>query len=452
MAPVWSFFKPGNLPHMLLLAVAVGLGGGVAAVVFHYLIDFFTWLFYGVAEAGLFVDTVEGMAWYWRLLIPALGGLLVGLIIKFGRVTEAQGHGVPEVMEAVALQQGTVRFRVAPLKALTAALSIGSGGSAGREGPIIQIGSAVGSNIGRWFNLRHEQTLTLLAAGAAAGVGGTFGAPLAGIVFAWEVLLRRLTVARTAVLMTAALTGTYLARTALDFSGPFFPGVVLSPVAWSELLLFAGLGVIAGVVAVFYDNILHVVERVFRSSRFPFVVRPALGGLLFGTITLMVPNVHETASTQVLAELLIVTSLSVGTLLLIMLAKIFATAFTLGSGGSGGIFAPALFIGATLGSAYGLFLADILPIDVAPATAYALVGMAALFGAAAHAPLTAFIIVLEMTVVPTIIAPLAVACVVSVIVAKFIQSTNIYSIELADKGVDIDRAYIRLDHYFRRGE
>lgn len=451
MAPVWSFFKPGNIPHLLLLAVVVGVGGGLAAVGFHYLINFFTWVFYGAHETDSFLATVESLEWYWRLLIPATGGLLVGLVIKLGRISEAQGHGVPEVMEAVALQRGTVRFRVAPLKALTAALSIGSGGSAGREGPIIQIGSAIGSNIGRWFALRHEQTLTLLAAGAAAGVGGTFGTPLAGIIFAWEVLLRRLSVSRFLILFTAAYVGTYVARTTLGFEGPFFAGVSAAFTTWPELWLFAGLGIVAGIVAVLYDNVLHITERTFRSSRLPFIVRPAIGGLLFGSITLMAPVVHESASTHAMATLLLVTGLSVSALLFIMLAKIFATAFTLGSGGSGGIFAPALFVGATLGSAYGLFLADILPGEIAPATTYALVGMAALFAAAAHAPITAFIIVFEMTLQVSMLAPLAVACVTAVLTAKFIQRSNIYTVELADKGIDIDKAYLRLNHYFRRG-
>ena len=451
MAPVWTFFKPGNLPHMLILAVLVGVGGGLGAILFHYLIDAFTWLFYGVYESRLFAQTVEEMAWYWRMLIPALGGLLVGMVIKYGRVEEAQGHGVPEVMEAVALERGTVRFRVAPLKTLASALSIGSGGSAGREGPIIQIGSAVGSNLGRWCQLSHEKTLVLLAGGAAAGVGGTFGAPIAGIIFAWEILLRRMNLRNFLLLLVAAVVGTMVARQVLDMSGPFFIGTSFELVGIYELWFYIGLGIIAALVAVFYDNILHGTELWFRSSRIPFLVRPAVGGLLFGVITLLAPQVHETASYHMLSDILLYTSLSIGALLLIMLAKIFATALTLGSGGSGGIFAPALFIGATLGAAYGLFLASVLPDSVGSATSYAMIGMAALFAAAAHAPFSAIVIVFEMTLAINAIVPLVIACLVAVVVAKFIQRTNIYTVELQDRGIDIEKAYLRLNSYFSRG-
>ncbi len=451
MAPVWTFLKIGNLPHLIFLAIFVGLAGGLGAVGFHYLINFFSFLFYGTYESSYFTNVVENMDWYWRLLLPMVGGLLVGIVIKYGKVEEAQGHGVPEVMEAVALERGRVRFRVAPLKTLTSALSIGSGGSAGREGPIIQIGSAIGSNLGNWFKLSHEQTLTLLASGAAAGVGGAFGAPLAGVIFAWEILLRRMTIRQLLLLLISAVTGTYVSRYLLGFSGPFFPYVTFQIISVFEIWLFIGLGFLSALVAIFYDNILHFVDTLFRSSRLPTLFRPAIGGLMFGFVTLHVPQVHETASYHILSDILLLTTYPIGILLILMLAKVLATALTLGSGGSGGIFAPALFIGATLGSAYGLFISQTLNIEISSSTSYALIGMAALFAAASHAPLTATVVVYEMTWATSSIIPLLVTCFVAVWVAKYLQATSIYTVAFKEKGLDIDKAYLRLNDYFKKG-
>ncbi len=435
----------GSAAQMLLLSIGVGIAGGFGAIVFHWLISLFIWIFYGYEPTTDFVSSIETVAWPYRLLIPALGGFLVGLVIKYGKVAEARGHGVPEVMEAVALHHGTMRFRVAPLKTLASAITIGSGGSAGREGPIIQIGSAIGSNVGQYFKLSESKTRTLLAAGAAAGIGGTFNAPIAGVIFCWELLLRRMTLVRFFFVLLAAAVGTFLTNYVLDFSGPFIRLTSFTFTSILELPLYVGLGIAAALTALLYVYVLHGISHLFNTSHIHLILRPTIGGLLLGCVALLVPQVHEPASYSVMLNVLNYVSLPASLLLLILLAKILATGLTLGSGGSGGIFAPALFIGATLGSAYGIILTELFPaLSLNPAS-FAVIGMAAVFAAAANAPFTAVIVLVEMTRTPEAVIPLIIACAVSTYLAKWLQPANIYSIDLKDRGIDINKVYQKLN-------
>jgi CIC family chloride channel protein len=197
------WFQKGTVFGLLLLAVVIGLGGAIGAELFHVLIHTSTSLFFGYDGSLTFLETLTAIPWWQRVLIPTVGGLLVGLIFTWAKVSEAEGEGVPEVMEALAHRKGTIRPIVAPVKIITAAITLGSGGSAGREGPVIQIGSTIGSSVAQFFKVQPMDRMLLLAAGGAAGIAGTFGAPLAGILFTIEILRHKLRI--KTVLIVACL-------------------------------------------------------------------------------------------------------------------------------------------------------------------------------------------------------------------------------------------------------
>ncbi len=423
------------IPRMLVLAFTIGIVGGLAAVGFHYLILLIKRIFWGATSTATFLDTVRALPWYYRLLAPALGGAIVGPLVTY-IVKEARGHGVPEVMEAVALRDGKIRFLVAPLKAMVSAICIGSGGSAGREGPIVQIGASFGSSLGQFFRLTPDRIKTLLGAGAAAGIAGTFNAPMAGVIFSIEVILREVKLDSFSPIVIAAVTGTAIANSLFGRTGPIFDIPVHQLVGYWELLFYAGLGLFAAFVGLVYSNLLYAFEDLFEHIPFPEAGKAALGGLLLGGLALVVPQIHATG--YPVMESALHGRLPAQLVFVLMGAKILATSLTLGSGGSGGIFAPSLFIGAMTGSTYGTVVGAIFPGFVAMPSAYAMVGMGAVFAAATHAPLSSIVIIFEMTRDPKIILPLMFACIISSVTASQYQKKNIYTTKLLRRGVDIE--------------
>lgn len=428
-------FDDAGLPVMLLLAVLIGIVGGLGAVGFHYLIGFMKSFFYGSTTAATFMDTVQGLPWYHRLLAPALGGLIIGPLIHY-LVTEARGHGVPEVMESVALRNGRVRFRVAPMKALISAICIGSGGSAGREGPIVQIGASFGSAVGQFLKMNPQKTKTLLCAGAAAGVGGTFNAPMAGVIFGVEVFLRELKFRSVCPIMLAAVVGTKLANTIFGRNTSIFDIPTHTMTGFWELLPYIGLGLVAAGVALAYQKILYGLEHYFAERSLHAAIKPAIGGLLLGLLALWIPQIMATG--YPVMENALYDRLPLQTVALFMVAKILATSLTLGSGGSGGIFAPALFIGSMTGSTYGKLMHSWFPGIVAGPAPYAMVGMGAVFAGASHAPVSSVMLLFEMTRDPLMILPLILACTVSSVSTRLYQKKNIYTTKLLNRGVDIE--------------
>ncbi|MFW5999415.1 MAG: chloride channel protein [Halanaerobiaceae bacterium] len=425
--------KFSSVPGMVIIAVIIGAVGGIGAVLFHHLIHAIQVLFFGGGED--FLAAVRTLPWYYRLAAPALGGLIIGPFVTFV-VQEAKGHGVPEVMESVALKAGRIRPLVAPLKALVSAVCIGSGGSAGREGPIVQIGAAFGSTVGQYLKLNPRKVETLLGAGAAAGIAGTFNAPLAGVIFALEVLLRDIELDSFSPIVVASVVGT---ATANIFFGPreaIFNIPEHTIVSFWEFIPYIGLGIVAAGVALLFSNSLYSLEHLFEKINFPAYLKPALGGLLLGTLAFRLPEIQATGYPVI--EEALHGRLPVLTAFILMLAKILATDLTLGSGGSGGVFAPSLFIGSMMGAAYGGALQMFFPEFVAGASSYAIVGMGAMFAGATHAPLTAIIILFEMTRDPMIFLPLMFACIISTVITSHLQHKNIYTTKLLNRGVDID--------------
>ncbi len=417
---------------MLLTSLIVGILSGVGAVLFRNLID---WL-----QNLAYKDISELIQDYYPLhliLIPALGGAFVGpLVYYFAR--EAKGHGVPEVMESLELRGGRIRPRVVVVKSLASSICIASGGSVGREGPIAQIGSALGSTLGQMLKLSEDRVRTLVACGAAGGIAATFNAPIAGAVFALEVLLRRFGSVYFGAVVISAVTADVIAHYFEGDQRTFLtPDYALNS-PW-ELLLYTLMGILAALAAVGFSRLLYFSEDIWSLLPIPEPTKPILGGILLGVLGIFsfqidgFPRVfgvgYDTIESSLFSNLTL--QMTFGLLLL----KLLATTLTLGSGGSGGIFAPSLFMGAMLGGTFGHFAHSIFPETVAPSGAYALVGMAAFFGGVAHAPITAILILFEMTGDYQIILPLMLATVVSTIVSRNVSRDSIYTLKLKRRGV-----------------
>lgn len=431
--------QPSETVVLLSTALIVGVGAGLGAVAFRWLIDLVRFVSFGWLPGA-----TAGLGRSYVVIAPALGGLLVGLLVYFF-AREAKGHGVPEVMEAVALRGGRIRPIVVVIKSLASSISIGSGGSVGREGPIVQIGSAIGSVLGQALHLSDDRIRNLVACGAAGGIAATFNAPIAGVFFALEVILGDFSIANFGSVVFASVMASVIGRLAFG-NVPAFTVPAYSLKSLWEFPLYAVLGVLAGVVAVVYTRLIYWAEDRFEAWKsLPEWVKPAVGGAMLGLLVLTyarvpfldfetVPQVfgvgYETIDSAIHGQE------TVTFLLVLMVIKLISTALTLGSGGSGGVFAPSLFVGAMLGGSFGLLMGQLLPAVVAPAGGYALVAMAAVFAGATHAPITAVITLFELTGDYRIILPLMLAVVISTLLARrLLSGESIYTLKLTRRGV-----------------
>ena len=416
---------------MAVLAVVVGLAGGFGAVGFRYLIDFFQSLAYGSPEELLHV--VEDLHWYMKVWVPAAGGLVVGPLVYFF-AREAKGHGVPEVMEAVALKGGVIRKRVVVVKSLASAVSISTGGSVGREGPIVQIGSAIGSTLGQVLKVSQDRMRTLVGCGAAAGIAATFNAPIAGSMFALEVILGDFGLATFSPIVISSVVATAVSRAFLgDVPAFIVPNYELVS-AW-EFPMYLGLGLFCAVVGVLFTKILYLTEDLFDDFKFPEYLKGIIGGMILGVTGLFFPEVLGVGYGGI--DMALMQNLAWWVLLLLIIIKILATSITIGSGGSGGIFAPSLFLGAMAGGFFGTVVHHIFPTVTASPGAYSIVGMGAVVSATTHGPLSAMLILFEMTGSYKIILPLMMSCILATIFAGMLKKDSIYTLKLARRGVDI---------------
>ncbi len=439
---------------LVAIAIVIGAGTGLGAVGFIELIAQVQKLFFIGGEQ---VFPALGRALI--VLIPIAGGLLAGPIISFF-ASEAKGHGVPEVMQAIALRGGRIRPRVVVAKIAASALCIGTGGSAGREGPIVQVGAALGSSLGQWLKFSPSRIRNLVACGAAAGIAATFNAPIAGVIFSMEIILGELHLGDLGNVIISAVTASTLARVFLGERPAFSIANYGMQTPW-EVLLFALLGVLAALVAVGFIRVLYWFEDLFDRWKFPEAFKPAVGGALLGLLAFTYPIVlglglvsaDEARLGLPLIENfphifgsgfeLIESSLQGRTSWVLLLALVFlkplATSLTLGSGNSGGVFAPGLFTGAALGGVFGQVVNIFFPGAVAGSGAYATVGMAAVFAGAARAPFTAILIVFEMTDDYRLIVPLMAGVIFSMILSERLHKESIYTLKLARRGIHLRR-------------
>lgn len=419
--------------YMVLLALLIGLGGGLFAVAFRKLIGLGNWVAW--RDAAYTLDYIRQLPFWWKLLAPAVGGLICGAIIYYF-AREAKGHGVPEVMEAVALRAGRIRPRVVIAKMVASATSIASGGSVGREGPIVQIGSAFGSTVGQWLRLDERRLRTLVACGAAAGIAGTFNAPVAGALFALEIILGDFGVRQFSPIVISSVAATVVGH---HFFGdvPAFQVPQYAIQHYFELLAYAALGILAGLVAVVFVRVLYFSEDLFDRLKAWPPAKALIGGVLIGTLALRYPQIFGVGYEAV--EQALRGETAWGLLLTLAAVKIVAVSITIGSGGSGGIFAPSLFIGAMLGGAAGGVVHQLWPASTAGPGAYALVGMAAVVGATTHAPLTAIVIIFELTADYKIMLPLMISTISATLLSTRLLHGSIYTIKLLRRGVDIHK-------------
>ena len=426
-----SELKTNEHTIMAVLAVAVGLAGGLGAVGFRYLINFFQTLAYGSSDELLHV--VLALPWYLKVWVPAAGGLVVGPLVYFF-AREAKGHGVPEVMEAVALKGGVIRKRVVVVKSLASAISISTGGSVGREGPIVQIGSAIGSTLGQMLKVSQDRMRTLVGCGAAAGIAATFNAPIAGSMFALEVILGDFGLATFSPIVISSVVATAVSRAFLgDIPAFIVPDYELVSV-W-EFPLYMVLGLFCAVVGVSFTKFLYKVEDLFDDFKFPEYLKAIIGGVILGAGGLYFPEILGVGYGGI--DLALGQQLAWYLLLLLIVVKILATSITIGSGGSGGIFAPSLFIGAMAGGFFGALVHQWFPAVTASPGAYSIVGMGALVSATTHGPLAAMLILFEMTGNYKIILPLMLSCILATVFAGMLMKDSIYTLKLSRRGVDI---------------
>ena len=428
---------------MFLLALLVGAGAGLGAVVFRYLVYFFTWLATGHSQFGQdgYVGSSHlpwlGLGFF--VVIPAIGGLLYGPLI-YNWAREARGHGVPEVMAAVAGNGGRIRWQVAVVKSLASALCIGSGGSVGREGPIVQIGSALASSVGQWVKLPENRLRIMVACGAAGGISATFNAPITGVFFGVEIILREFA---ADALFTVMLSAMIADAVAIPFLGdkPFLSGFPSGITLGSprNYLLVAVLAVLAALTGLAFKSVLYKIEDwcdALWKGR-PEWARPVVLGLAFGLLLLALPQMYGVGYPVMFKAT--AGDYAIWFLIVLALGKILATSATMGIGGSGGIFAPSLFIGVTMGMAYGDIAGHLFGPGAGQPALYAVVAMGAVFTSAARAPLTSLASVVEMTGDFSLTLPVMLAVAIATAVSRALSYGTIYTTKLLRRGTDIDQ-------------
>ena len=424
---------------LILIAAGIGIAAGGVILLFNWAVEFA-----GEHFLTLFEYSHTNQYWQYLLipLIPALGGLGVGLLQTY--VFKAKpGHGVPEVILASRFSRGRIQRRVILQKLLTGALSIGSGGGGGREGPIIHVGAAVGISIANVFRLTRDQSRTLIACGAAAGISGIFNAPMGGVMFVLEVILGDFRLKTFTPVVVSSVAATAITRNAY---GSFT--LLNSPSGFSidlpEYLLFALLGVIMGLMSAYFTRVIIFVEKVSHEHlRVAEVFRPAIGGLLAGVLILFLPSMMEQTYTPVNDALH--ASLPIWLMLVVAFLKPWHTAITTGTGGTGGVFAPALKSGAMVGAVFGMLMMLLFPDVVLTPTAYALSGMGAILAGTMHAPLTGILILIEISNDYSIVLPAMLTAIVATIVAQRFLNSSIYTWSISKPGTRIGSfAYVPL--------
>jgi chloride channel protein, CIC family len=419
--------------RLIILPCCTGALTGAATIVFVEMVTLVQWLAIGSTQLPLHV--LAALPWYHVVLVPAVGGLVLGPLVHF-LAPEVKGHGVPEVIEAVMLRGGRIRRRVAIVKSLASAITIGSGGSVGREGPIVQIGAAVGSALGQFLRLPSEQMRTLAACGTAGGIAAVFNAPIAGAFFALEVITGNFAMPAFGPVVLSSVMATVVSR-AYFGDHPAFTVQPYRLESIAELALYAGLGVVAGAVSAVFISVMDRLETLVARTPVPKMWRPALGGLMLGGLIVALPNLYGVGYATMDAALS--GKLPCPLLAILVPAKILATSLTLAWGGSGGVFLPSLYIGSVAGGLYGTFVHEIFPRITAGPGAYALVGMAGVLSAATHSPITALLLLFEVTGDYEIILPVMIVTTLATLTGRFLVRDSLYTLQLSRRGIDPHR-------------
>jgi len=449
---------------LALLSFFTGIVAGCGAYLFRSLIAFFHNLFfYGMLSLS-YDANIHAPPSPWGVyvaLIPVIGAIAVVFLVK-NFAPEAKGHGVPEVMDAIYYNKGIIRPMVAVVKSLASALSIGSGGSVGREGPIAQIGSAFGSTLGQLLRVSPWQCNVLIAAGAGGGIAATFNTPLGGLLFAIEILLYEISVRTLVPVIIATAAATYIGQLFFGIYPAFKIPTLESPFFHlynpPVLIAYVGLGIAIGVVSTIFIRVVYGMEDFFENY-FPGnnYLRHIAGMFMVGIMFMLLQRYSghyyiEGVGYSTIQDILTLTLGGAGFLLLLMAMKLAATSLTIGSGGSGGIFSPSLFIGASFGGSYGIVLNNFFPhMGISP-SAFAVAGMAGSVGGVTGAALTAIVMTLEMTLDYSVVIPVTITVAVSFGVRKFLCRESIYTMKLARRGHLMPEALHSNIHNLRKAE
>ena len=412
---LWQHLKSSSLGRLVVLSALVGVVAGFGALAFNFILDLSGDLFL-VRSVGYRLPLPGGEgettmpaapARRWLLfVVPAVGGLLSGVLV-YSLAPEAEGHGTDAMIDAFHRKRGVIRKRIPVIKTIASALTIGSGGSAGREGPIAQVGAGFGSALATWLKTSDRERRLLMLAGAGAGIGAVFRAPLGGALFASEVLYRDIEF-ESAALVPGFVASIVAYSIYCGVSGKW--GAIFSVPAVQfqhplELPLYVALGVVCALMGTFYVKVFYGVrDRVFRRIPLPQHVKPAIGGLVVGAIGFFMPQVLSMGYGWV--QLAMDGNLTLALIIGIAFVKILATGLTISSGGSGGVFAPSMVIGGMTGAAVGIGFHQWLPHVVTQPAAFVLVGMAGFFAGVAKTPVSSLVMVSEMTSGYGLLAPL----------------------------------------------
>ncbi|MGF1455312.1 MAG: chloride channel protein [Alphaproteobacteria bacterium] len=414
-----------------LAAVGVGLAVGLAALAFRLAILEIQFLFFGTRAEDL-AGTMGDLPWWQILLAPAAGGVIVGVILQ--RLGKERPQGIPEVIDARARGGGRMETRPALVDAALSATSLGAGASAGREAPIVHLGGAIASLFARRLHLPQRYSRTLLGCGAAAAVSASFNAPIAGVLFAFEIILGSYALRAMAPVALAAVTGTLVTRTLLG-EDPAFQVPEPALVSYLEMPAFVALGLLSGLLAILFIQSLKLGDGLARQIPMPLMARPVVGGLLIGLLALETPEILGVGYGAIDAALRETYALSA--LLLLIGVKLLATAITFASRFGGGIFTPSIYVGAMAGGGFGIALGQVFPDQVTGFSFYAMVGMGSVAAAVLGAPLSTTLIAFELTGGYSLTIALLVSASIATLLTQTLLGHSFFQWKLAQRGLDL---------------
>jgi CIC family chloride channel protein len=422
---------------MLLWAALAGIVGASATIAFREGISGLQWLMVGKHVS--LVDMARGLDWPLRIAIPTLGGVVAGLLLAWARRIDT-GETKPDYMEAIAIGDGRIPVRQSLLRSLSSMCTIASGGSIGREGSMIQLAALCSSLTGQWLKFDPARLRLLVACGAAAGITSAYNAPIAGAVFVTEIVLGSIAMQSFGPILVASVTANIMMRELAGYAPPYeMP--VFPAVSGAEVILFIGLGILAGALAPRLLQLLDLSRRLFSRSKLPLPIRLGVGGLMVGLLSLLMPEIWGNGY-EVVNELLH-NHWPWTMLLAVLVLKVAATAMTVGSGAIGGIFTPTLFFGAVVGCLFGQMAQALWPGATSEPFAYAIVGMGAFLAAATSAPLMAILMIFEMTLSYQVMLPLILCCVVAYFVARSVDEQSMYEITIRRNRAEQERLRLK---------
>lgn len=422
-------FHPNELSITLIWAGLVGIAGGVCAIIFRIFLAQLQIFFLGSHEN--LIIAAQGLSIGDKVFVPILGAGIGGLILYFGfQIWKKIGTGT-DILEAIVIRDGVIRSRATILKAFSSLFCISTGSSLGREGPILQLSAMSASKLGQYFKIPKQRLSLITACGAASGIAAAYNAPIAGALFVMEIILGNFAIEIFGPLVFSSVIATIVSR-AYFGSQPIYQIPSFTLVSHWELIPYLILGILGGVLASGFQYLLTGIRQLFEKIQIHFIVKFLFGGLVIGLLGIRYPYIWGNGYETV--DMILHNQLTWELILVLLFLKAFATSVCLGSGMVGGLFTPTLFLGASLGAVFGYFIHQSFPAITGPAGGYALVGMGCLVAGTTHAPLTAILILFELSLNYSIILPLLLSCTVSTFIARQIHKHSVYTKELERQG------------------